>query len=285
MTGLLRLEDLQQLVEQVVNERIEGDLIEVGSWRGGASILMRAALDALGAEERRVWVADSFKGFPAPERQAAAPARYPATVEPYLAAFDFLAAPLDEVKQNFARFGCDRGVEFVEGFFADTLPRLQGRRWSLVRLDADTYDSTMLALSCLYPGLSAGGHLVVDDYGALEECRAAVEDFRSESRIEAPLEAVDEHCVRWRKGPAEELERRAAAEPPKGLATRNQPMPRGPRGRVPSARELELAERTEALERQLSELRSELARTRASASWRLTRPLRELASYIRARQR
>jgi O-methyltransferase len=64
MVGLRCLDDLQECVESVVTDEVQGDLIEAGAWRGGASILMRASL---GAHDRAVWVADSFQGFPAPE--------------------------------------------------------------------------------------------------------------------------------------------------------------------------------------------------------------------------
>jgi O-methyltransferase len=66
MIGLMRLDDLQACVESVVEDAIEGDLIEAGVWRGGASILVRATLDSLGAHGRTLWLADSFEGFPAP---------------------------------------------------------------------------------------------------------------------------------------------------------------------------------------------------------------------------
>lgn len=293
MIGLLRLDDLQRCVEEVVEQGIEGDLIEVGTWRGGASILMRSTLDALGAMGRTVWLADSFAGFPAPSEARAAASAYRDTLEPYLAAFDFLAVPLAEVKAGFARFGCDRGVEFTEGFFEHTLPPLKGRRWSLVRLDADTYDSTMLALNCLYPGLVAGGHLIVDDYGAVEECRAAVDRFRSEHAVRSPLQRVDSDCVRWQKGPGEATEPEGGAPPSRPPGAKA--MPRRHLRQPPSARELELAAECDALRQQLTAARSELERARrfeslalqmsTSASWRLTRPLRELGRYVRARQR
>src|SRR5207248_1254065 len=64
MVGLTRLDDLQECVERIVRDGVQGDLIEAGSWRGGASILMRATLDTLGGPPRTVWVADSFEGFP-----------------------------------------------------------------------------------------------------------------------------------------------------------------------------------------------------------------------------
>ena len=67
MVGLSRLDDLQRCVESIVGDGIEGDLIEAGAWRGGASMLIRATLDSLGATDRTVWVADSFQGFPEPD--------------------------------------------------------------------------------------------------------------------------------------------------------------------------------------------------------------------------
>src|SRR5205823_10384908 len=131
---------------------------------------------------------DSFEGFPSAQRP-----------DDQWEAIDYLAVPVEEVRANFERLGLERGVEFVAGFFADTLPRLRGRRWSLVRLDGDTYEATWTGLESLYPGLCTGGYLVIDDYGALPECRAAVDEFRSAHGVEEPLEQVDWTCVRWRR--------------------------------------------------------------------------------------
>ncbi len=112
MIGLPRLDDLQSCVESVVADGVDGDLIEAGAWRGGASILMRATLDSLGEDGRTVWVADSFQGLPPPNGEA-----FPQDRELDLSHVDFLAVPLKEVQGYFARFGCERGVEFVAGFF------------------------------------------------------------------------------------------------------------------------------------------------------------------------
>jgi len=190
MVGLGRLDDLQACVESIVAEGVEGDVIETGAWRGGASILVRATLDSLG-DDRTVWVADSFQGFHAGDGTDSEAER--------LSAFDHLAAPLDEVRANFARFGCDRNVRFVPGFFEDTLAGLADRHWALVRLDADTYEPTRLGLEHLYPGLVSGGHLIVDDYGSFQGCRQAVDQYRAAHAITEPLEAVDSTCVRWRR--------------------------------------------------------------------------------------
>jgi hypothetical protein len=66
MIGLKRLQNIQMCVEDVLARNIEGDLIETGVWRGGATIFMRAIPKAWGVEDRHVWVADSFEGLPPP---------------------------------------------------------------------------------------------------------------------------------------------------------------------------------------------------------------------------
>jgi hypothetical protein len=201
MAGLKRLDDLQACVETLVEDGIEGDLIEAGTWRGGAAILMRATLDTLGARDREVWLADSFQGFPG---AGDGPVVDPEAEE--MSMLEFLSIPVEEVKASFERLGLGDGVRFVPGFFAQTMPRLRGRRWSLVRLDGDSYEATRDCLDALYPGLAKGGYLVVDDYGAIEVCRRAVEEYRRDHGIAEPLEQVDWTCVRWRResepGPA-----------------------------------------------------------------------------------
>ncbi|MCB0870980.1 MAG: class I SAM-dependent methyltransferase [Solirubrobacterales bacterium] len=200
MTGLQRLDDLQECVEAIVRDGVEGDVIEAGTWRGGSSILMRATLDSLGENSRKVWLADSFSGFPEPDDESFPEDRnlnFGISVD--LSKADFLAVPVEEVRGNFERLGLNHDLEFVEGFFEDTMEGLSDGRWSLVRLDGDTYESTMLSLRALYPGLAKGGYLVLDDYGFLPECKRAVEEFRAEHGITEPIEAIDWTGARWRK--------------------------------------------------------------------------------------
>jgi O-methyltransferase len=248
MVGLNRLDDLQTCVETVVREGVEGDLIEAGAWRGGASILMRATLDSLGAHDRTLWVADSFRGFPLPD------------VQEHLNIIDFLSVPLEEVEANFARFGLDRGVRFVPGFFEETLSGLSTRRWALARLDGDTYEATRLCLECLYPGLSVGGYLVVDDYGALAECRRAVDEFRHRHDLIEPLEEVDWTCVRWRRESDAEVESIAPPGTSSGAGGTGsvEVAARSGQARVPTEQELELRRRCEAAEAEVARLRSGL---------------------------
>ncbi len=158
-----------------------GDFIETGVWRGGASIFMRAVLKAYRDTTRTVWVADSFQGLPKPDAK-----RYPADAGDRHWSYSELAVPLEVVKANFARYGLlDDQVRFLVGWFRDTLPPGLARsgRFAVLRLDGDLYESTMDALTNLYPKLSVGGFAIIDDYGAVPACKAAVEDFRAQQGI------------------------------------------------------------------------------------------------------
>lgn len=194
MVGLRRLDNIQACVERIVAEDVPGDLIETGVWRGGASIFMRGALEAYGDRERTVWVADSFQGLPKPDAQ-----RYPRDEGDPLWRFRELAVPVEEVQRNFERFGLlDDRVRFLVGWFKDTLPDAPVERLSLIRLDGDMYESTSVALESLYPKLSPGGFVIVDDYG-VPGARAATDDFRADHGIEEPLEQIDWVGAFWRK--------------------------------------------------------------------------------------
>jgi O-methyltransferase len=253
MIGLTRLDDLQACVESIVADGIPGDLIEAGTWRGGASMLMRATLDTLEAPQRDVWLADSFQGFPLPEARGT-----DRELEQDMSAIDYLAPDVDDVRGYFGRLGLDGGVRFVPGFFEETMAGMRGRQWSLVRLDADTYRATRLTLEALYPGLAVGGYLVIDDY-ALDPCRQAVEDFRSEHDITEPIERVDWTAHRWRRQSDKPIETTVhrADEPlvERRVATRTgEP--------VPTDREQQFLEELEQMRARVRQLEEELQAAR-----------------------
>lgn len=265
MVGLKRLRDLRRCVETIVADDVPGDLIEAGSWRGGASILIRATLSSLGADERTLWVADSFQGFPLPQPGDTSADQ---SVEGELSGTGYFAPSLEQVRSYFARFGLDRGVRFVPGFFEETMSTLRGGRWALIRLDADTYRATTVALEALYPGLGAGGFVVIDDYFhpyLPDSCRKAVDDFRERHGITEPIEPVDWSAGRWRRQHAPAHDDASAPLVPRGEAStpRRAGTPRSD-GPMPSARELQLQDELEALRARLDEVEAELVNRRRS---------------------
>jgi len=195
MIGLKRLDNLQACIEDVLAQGVPGDLMETGVWRGGAVIFMRGVLRAYGVSDRIVWAADSFAGLPPPD-----PERYPADREQTLHTTPFLAVSLAQGQANFARYGLlDEQVRFLQGWFKDTLPRAPVERLAVLRLDGDLYESTMDALMHLYPKLSLGGYLIVDDYGAVPACREAVQDYRQTHAIRDEIVPIDWGGVYWRR--------------------------------------------------------------------------------------
>jgi O-methyltransferase len=195
MIGMKRLNALQQCAEEVLAKNVPGDFVEAGTWRGGAAIFLRAVLKANGVKDRTVWVADSFEGLPPADTN-----KYPKDTGEYDFSSPILAVPLEQVKRNFERFGLlDEQVQFAKGWFKDSLPGLRDKKWSLMRLDGDMYESTMDSLTNLYPNLSVGGYVIIDDYYGLECCREAVHDYRSANKINEEIQKIDWNGAYWRR--------------------------------------------------------------------------------------
>jgi O-methyltransferase len=161
---------------------IPGDMVECGVWRGGSSMLAALTLDSLGDRERCIWLYDTFEGMPPPtdvdrsfggEFASDVLRRTDAVGEGTRA-----VAGLDEVKANLATTGypSDR-LRFVEGMVEDTIPAVAPEQISILRLDTDWYESTRHELRHLWPRLSPGGVLIVDDYGHWQGARQAVDEF------------------------------------------------------------------------------------------------------------
>ena len=202
MVPAARLDSLEACLRDVVASGVPGDVLEAGVWRGGACIFMRAALLELDAADRKVFVADSFEGLPKPDA-----AKFPREAKAHESAamkdvFHHFAASLEEVQANFARFDLlDEQVRFLKGWFSETLTREPISRLAVLRLDADYYDSTIDVLTALYDKVSSGGYVIVDDYGEDQwtYCRRAVDDFRRERGIAAPMQRVDRKCYFWKR--------------------------------------------------------------------------------------
>lgn len=197
MVGMGRLQNVRKLAEEVISNAIPGDFMECGIWKGGVGILLAAiARDT----ERTVWLADSFDGCPVPDPKFAADVNDPHHT------LTFLKVSLAEVSANLEKYGVHIGVEFLPGWFKDTLP---GRVESLalLRIDADMYESTTQVLEALYDKVSPGGYVICDDFHNIPNCRQAILDFRERRGITDPINSVDWCAIYWQVT-ASERERR-----------------------------------------------------------------------------
>ena len=272
MAGLARLDDLQRVRGGIVEDGVAGDLIEAGTWRGGAGILMQR--DARHARAVRRTEPSGWRT----RSRASRPGREGLSAQ--LSQSDFLSVPEQEVRDNFARLGCDTGralrARLLRGHPLAASAIRPGR--SCAWTETATRPRGC-ALEALYPQPGDGGYLIVDDYVVSQECREAVDDYRREHGISEPLEPVDWSCVRWRRrrsGPA--------SPPPPGLRSRSRSRPRRQALSVPTALEVELEGKLAHLRSGwrprrsgAAEARAECERVRASV-----RDVRQLARHAAA---
>jgi len=194
MIGILRLNNLQQCIEDIIKNDIKGDLIEAGIWRGGAVIFIKLILNDYEIKNKTIYAADSFEGLPKPDEK-----KFPADKGDTLHKTDFLKISLREVKKNFEQYGVlDDKVKFLEGWFEDTLIDPSLEKFAILHLDGDMYGSTWTALENLYDKLSIGGYVIVDDY-SLSGCSKAVDDFRALYGIKELIQQVDWTGIYWKK--------------------------------------------------------------------------------------
>jgi cephalosporin hydroxylase len=195
MIGYLRLNNLGFCIQQVLADKIPGDFIETGVWRGGACIFMAALLRQYGEDDRNVWLADSFAGLPQPN-----PDRFPADLNDTHHQHEILAVSEEVVLRNFTKYNIPiTNVRILKGWFKDSLPHAPVNQLAILRLDGDMYESTIDALYYLYPKLEKGGYCIIDDWGAVPACRKAVEDYRRIMDVNEQIQGIDWTGVYWRK--------------------------------------------------------------------------------------
>ncbi|MEZ0310470.1 MAG: TylF/MycF/NovP-related O-methyltransferase [Myxococcota bacterium] len=192
------LDDVEGHARYVIAAGVPGDFCEAGVFRGGISILLSALLGEL-APRRRLWAADSFRGLPPPDPDRDAPAEIASwAVLSWTGAF---ATNVDEVVASFERLGAyGDHVKLLVGWFEDTLPTAPIEALALLRVDCQYEHSTRTVLEALYPKLSAGGRVLLNDYGhgAYWGARAAIDAFRAKHSITADVH-MQGHSAWWQK--------------------------------------------------------------------------------------
>lgn len=161
---------------------VEGDIVECGVWRGGCSIFLSHVF-----QDKAVWCCDSYEGF-----QPLEDATYKYEGERHTPNFTHgakgpLAISLEEVQDNFKRYGledCER-IKYLKGFVNQTLPTAPIDKISILRIDVDSYSATMEVLDILYDKVQPGGYIIFDDANLTESCQAIV-DFLTKRSL--PLE-------------------------------------------------------------------------------------------------
>jgi hypothetical protein len=183
MTGPDKMFALIQTVRYITRHRIPGDIVECGVWRGGSMQAAARTLLAHGDSSRDLHLFDTYEGMPPPTERDTRK-RDDRTAAELLAAESpddskvWAVATLDDVQDGMGQVGYPaERVHFVKGKVEDTIPEHAPEQISILRLDTDWYESTRHELEHLYPRLSSGGVLLLDDYGYWEGARQAVDEF------------------------------------------------------------------------------------------------------------
>ena len=199
MTTVERIEAVCSATEYVLRYDIPGAFVESGVWKGGSSMAAALTLVKNGVADREMYLYDTFEGIPAPgehdaligsdhesmrtwwEKENSKPGEAP-----------WLEAPVDQVRAAMGSTGYDLDrVHLIPGLVQDTIPATAPEQIALLRLDTDWYESTKVELEVLFPRLSPGGVLIVDDYGFTEGARKAVDEFLATYQEPVFLHRID----------------------------------------------------------------------------------------------
>ena len=187
MVSPARLTDTILSVKYVENNNIQGSFVECGTWRGGNVIAASLAYKKY-FKKQNIYIYDTFSGMSEPNDIVDKSVFLGDTSKNVFNKHQeknynsWCYASLDEVKENFKKAGLPlENVNFIKGKVEDTL-KVQSNlpeKISVLRLDTDWYESTLVELEVLYPKLEIGGVLLIDDYGYWDGAREAVENYFS----------------------------------------------------------------------------------------------------------
>ena len=158
--GPENIDTLVKVIRDSIN--IPGDIVEIGSYKCGATIAMAAASKYYALPKTRaknIWAFDLFGGLPYGKDQIGFE---------YLANTDFW-----EICDAIRPYG---NIKLIKGVHEETVPKFPVLPISVIFLDSDFYSSHIVSLRYLWPMLSPGGSIVFHDW-RLPEVRQAVKEF------------------------------------------------------------------------------------------------------------
>jgi hypothetical protein len=190
-----------EAVQYVVKAQIPGAILECGVWRGGSMMMAAAALLDIGDNSRDLFLYDTYAGHPKPDAERDIDIHGKALVEEFKKRqssdgfSDWARVSIEEVEANMRSTGYPGSkLHFIKGKVEDTVPEQSPETIALLRLDTDWYESTLHSLRHLFPRLSLGGVLVIDDYGHMKGAKMAVDQYFSEIDKSYLLTRIDYSC-------------------------------------------------------------------------------------------
>ena len=197
LTSIERRFALIQAVNYIIKNKIAGDIVECGVWKGGSIMAIAKTLLALKSYDKELYLFDTFEGMPRPTE-------FDISYNDKLAikhfeerkidnnSSDWSRIELDEVKNNVFSTGYNKEkFHFIKGKVEDTIQKNSPETISILRLDTDWYESTRHELIHLFPRLVKGGVIIIDDYGFWKGAKKAVDQYFEENNISILLNRID----------------------------------------------------------------------------------------------
>jgi O-methyltransferase len=204
MTSVQNMFAMYNAIRFIAEVGVPGDVVECGVWRGGMCMIAALTLQSWeGHTGRKIWLYDTFSGMSLPTeadkpigvgraviKQSPISMWHESRVDDHRTNWCF--ASLEDVRQNIAHteYPADATV-YVEGKVEQTIPGQVPNAISCLRLDTDWYESSYHELTHLYPLLSTGGVLILDDYGFWEGQKKAVDQYFEENGIKLLMHRID----------------------------------------------------------------------------------------------
>ncbi len=137
---------------------IQGDIIELGTYKGGSAIMMARLLKRIDST-KKIYACDTFAGHPYNDQSPFKKGKG-----------EFSDTNVHYVKNKFRKLGVEESIVTIEGLFEETLSReLSDKRFSFAFIDCDLYESTKCAFTFLIPRMEHNSIIAMHDYSDYTE--------------------------------------------------------------------------------------------------------------------
>lgn len=197
MTSILRMYGLYHALKYVLDNDIEGDIVECGVWKGGSMMLVADILLNRGIKDKKLWLYDTFAGMSEPtDKDLHAGFQEKAFFKwkrrQKTSHNTWCYSPIEDVERNMLSTTYPEDcMNLIKGKVEDTIPNVIPKKISLLHLDTDWYESSYHELVHLFPLLSKNAVLIVDDYGFWQGAREAVDQYFKENNIKLLFNRID----------------------------------------------------------------------------------------------
>lgn len=166
---------LQKLAQKVLHQKLDGDMVECGCWKGTSSYQIAYLIKEAGSN-KRLHVFDSFEGGLSEKVGQDRSLRVNQSEDDVKKERDGFASTEDEVRGNLSGFDF---VKYYAAWIPERFEDVGDQKFCLVHIDVDLYEPTRQSLEFFYERLVIGGVIVVDDYGYTQfpGAKKAVNEF------------------------------------------------------------------------------------------------------------